>query len=151
MDTFGNNYQAPRYKLVVQPFRYFVGDPARQFFLPDDRSIAGKTIVGIKAFTDQSFAGQIPNPTEGKIDPAPSPSECQYITLTFYNTDGEIMFENVPYNSLVNDSTIVNSSSPGRVIPIRFKIDLRRSFFTITDPTTTIKPSQISLAFYYVD
>jgi hypothetical protein len=150
MDTFGNNYPAPRYKLVVQPFRYFVGDPARQFFLPDDRSLAGKTIVGIKAFTDLSFAGQIRSPS-GLIDPAPNATESQYITLTFYNTEGEIILENVPYKSLVNDSTTVDSQFSGRVIPIKFKIDLRRSFFTITDPTTTIKPSQIALAFYYLD
>jgi hypothetical protein len=150
MHQAGNNYEAIKSKTVKQPFTYTVGDPTTQFFLPDDRELNGKHIVGITAITQYIYTGTVPT-NNGIIESSVTGADGKFITLTFFNTDGEEIVTNFPYNALANLDNRSGGTTEGKVIAINAKLNLRMSYFKVTDPTTIIKPCQLVLLFYYRD
>jgi hypothetical protein len=150
MHQNGNNYEAIKTKTVRQPFRYFIGDPTTQFFLPDDRELNGKQIVGITAITQAIYNGDV-RLSEGSFEGSVSVSNGTYVTLTFFNLEGEEIISNHPHNALANLDNRAAGTTAGKVIPINAKINLRMSYFKVTDPATVIKPCQLVLLFYYRD
>jgi len=164
----GNNYEAVKAKRVV--VNLFYDDLSTtlngRYFFKEYPDLNNKTIVGIKFNSNTSGTdytedflligqsagtGYLDNNIGQQVVYADR-SYGRYLFLNLYNTNNELVFQNLPLNCL-NPNFAINPFKPagGKITAFDTKLNLKSSYIFVTYPATLSVLTAVSLTFFYLD
>jgi hypothetical protein len=143
-----------RFEVLIPPIA--VGEPYANTYFPDQQLLTDKTIIGINVDIGK-FIGQnynLPNlikTNQGNAFVA-DPITLGYLYITLYNTDDEIIFDQIPAQFLSNWNANYPPNILGtrkkNIIPINTKINFRKSYVRSV-PGLINNLLMLSINFYY--
>lgn len=76
----------------------------------------------------------------------------RYLFLNLYNTDKELIIQNLPISTLNQPSYAVNTGEKfGKIPAFDVKLDLKSSYVFVTQTFSPAEKLSLSLTFYYLD
>lgn len=154
LETYGNNYPAPRIKRILVPL-YTQENPSIQaglkYFFPENPAIDKGNIIGIEANIKPN--GGVAGDLNDEINAINNQGLANSLFLVFYDENNQEIFYNVPLRSLftINPASGDPVKLQKRIKPFTGKIKSRScyAYFPANAQVPVQQKLNISLTFFY--